>query len=68
MLKNIFESLKERTVFEPHSLNALCLFAVLTRLRHAQAKHYPEKKLEGDCHEEENMPQTVPLQLMRFKN
>lgn len=38
-------SLSERSYFEPHSLEALCLFAVMTRLRVCQTKNYPEKKL-----------------------
>ncbi|TNF26493.1 MAG: serine protein kinase PrkA [Deltaproteobacteria bacterium] len=37
--------LADTSVLEPHSLEALCLFAVLTRLRSPQSKNYPEKKL-----------------------
>ncbi len=39
------DGLKEKTCFEPHSLAALCLFAVMTRLRACQAKNYQEPKL-----------------------
>ncbi len=38
-------SLQNRCHFEPHALEALCLFAVLTRLRAPQSKHYSNKKL-----------------------
>lgn len=37
--------LKERTNFEPYSLKALCMFAVMTRLRSPMGKHYKDKKL-----------------------
>lgn len=39
------KGLKDRSSFEPHSLEALCLFAVMTRLRVCQTKNYPDKKL-----------------------
>ena len=38
-------SLQNRCRFEPHSLESLCLFAVMTRLRAPQSKHYSNKKL-----------------------
>ncbi len=39
------KSLRDRCHFEPHSLKALCLFAIMTRLRCPQVKNYPDKKL-----------------------
>lgn len=39
------EGLKEHGKFEPLSLRALCLFAVMTRLRACQSKNYEDKKL-----------------------
>lgn len=38
-------SLKGKCVIEPHALEALCLFSVLTRLRSPQSKNYEDKKL-----------------------
>jgi len=37
--------LKDRSHFSPHALNALCLFAVMSRLRVCQTKNYNDKKL-----------------------
>jgi serine protein kinase len=39
------EGLKDRSIFAPHALSAICLFAVLTRMRSCQTKNYPDKKL-----------------------
>lgn len=39
------KGLKDRSVFEPHALESLCLFAVMTRLRVCQTKNFPDKKL-----------------------
>lgn len=39
------DALKDRSVFSPHALNALSLFAVMTRMRVCQTKNYPDKKL-----------------------
>ncbi len=39
------QGLKDRSRFSPHSLNALCLFAVMSRLRVCQTKNYNDKKL-----------------------
>lgn len=36
-----------KTNFEPHALSALCLWSVMTRMRHPQGKNYQDKKL-GD--------------------
>lgn len=37
--------LKEQASFEPHSLSALCLWSVMTRMRAPVGKNYPEEKL-----------------------
>jgi serine protein kinase len=37
--------LKDQTCFEPHSLEALCLWAVMTRMRSPLAKNYRDEKL-----------------------
>ena len=39
------QSLSLKTKFEPHALNALCLFAVMTRLRSPLSKNYDDKNL-----------------------
>jgi serine protein kinase len=39
------EGLDDKATFEPHSLTALCLFAVMTRLRACQTKNYPDTQL-----------------------
>ena len=39
------EGLKEMAHFEPYALRAICLFAVMTRLRCPQVKNYNDKKL-----------------------
>ena len=38
------QSLKNQCHFEPHALTALCLFAVMTRLRSPQTKNYADSK------------------------
>lgn len=43
--KEQIEGLKEKTSFEPHALEAICYFAIMTRLRQPQVKNYPNKKL-----------------------
>ncbi len=37
--------LKEEASFEPHSLTALCLWSVMTRMRAPIAKNFPDEKL-----------------------
>ncbi len=37
--------IKDRSRFSPHTLSALCLFAVMSRLRVCQTKNYNDKKL-----------------------
>ncbi|MCY4524564.1 MAG: hypothetical protein OXB84_07490, partial [Halobacteriovoraceae bacterium] len=39
------EGLKEKSLFEPHSLRLLCMFSIMTRLRACQSKKYTDKKL-----------------------
>lgn len=39
------QSLSLKTKFEPHSISALCLFAVMTRLRSPLSKNYDDKNL-----------------------
>lgn len=39
------DGLKEHGKFEPLAIKALCLFAVMTRLRACQSKNYEDKKL-----------------------
>ncbi len=39
------ESLKNKTHFEPHAIEVLSLFAVMTRLRPSQSKSFENKKL-----------------------
>ncbi len=38
-------NVKEKSVFEPHALEALCLWSVMTRMRHPQGKNYRDTKL-----------------------
>ena len=39
------ENLSSKSVFEPHSIKALCLFSVMTRLRSPLAKNYEDKEV-----------------------
>lgn len=43
--KEQIDGLKDKVIFEPHSLTALCLFAVMSRLRSSQTKNFDDKKL-----------------------
>ncbi|MCO4755936.1 MAG: hypothetical protein KC478_15760, partial [Bacteriovoracaceae bacterium] len=47
--KNIYldqvANVRDKTKFEPHSLETLCLWSVMTRMRHPQSKNYQEKRL-----------------------
>jgi predicted Ser/Thr protein kinase len=38
-------NVKDKAKFEPHALEALCLWSVMTRMRHPQAKNYKDTKL-----------------------
>lgn len=38
-------NVKDKAKFEPHALEALCLWSVMTRMRHPQAKNYKDSKL-----------------------
>jgi serine protein kinase len=40
-------NLSDQSIFEPHAIEALCLWAVMTRMRHPLNKNYQDKKL-GD--------------------
>lgn len=35
----------DKTYFEPHALETLCMWATMTRMRHPQGKNYKDKKL-----------------------
>ena len=50
------EHLKDKAVFEPHSLQAISLWATMTRMRHPQVKNYKDKKLG------EIVPKLTPLE------
>jgi serine protein kinase len=39
------QGLKDKCTFEPHSLSALCLFSIMTRLRACQSKSYQDSQL-----------------------
>ena len=39
------QKLKDETTFEPHSLTALCLWSVMTRMRAPLAKNYKDEKI-----------------------
>jgi len=54
------ENLKDKTTFEPHSIEALCLWASMTRMRHSQLKNYKDKKLG------EIVPKLTPLEKALF--
>jgi serine protein kinase len=43
--ENQVKGLKDTSYFEPYALRAVCLFAVMTRLRCPQVKNYQDKKL-----------------------
>lgn len=43
--EEMIHGLQDKVNFEPHSLKALCLFAVMTRLRSSQTKNFDDKKL-----------------------
>ena len=46
--KNIYldqvANVRDKTKFEPHSLETLCLWSVMTRMRHPQSKNYQDKR------------------------
>lgn len=54
------ESLKEKVAFNPHAIEALCLWATMTRMRHPQVKNYTDKKLG------EIVPKLTPLEKSLF--
>ena len=53
-------NLKEKSVFEPHSIEILCLWATMTRMRHPQVKNYKDKRLG------EIVPKLTPLEKALF--
>lgn len=38
-------NVRDKSKFEPHSLETLCLWSVMTRMRHPQSKNYKDKEL-----------------------
>lgn len=42
---NQVENVSDKTKFEPHAIESLCLWATMTRMRHPQSKNYKDKKL-----------------------
>lgn len=38
-------NVRDKTKFEPHSLETLCIWSVMTRMRQPQAKNYADKRL-----------------------
>lgn len=53
-------NLKDKTTFEPHSVESLCLWATMTRMRHSQLKNYKDKRLG------EIVPKLTPLEKALF--
>ncbi|MBD66350.1 MAG: hypothetical protein CME62_14160 [Halobacteriovoraceae bacterium] len=54
------KNLEDKANFEPHAIEALCLWAVMTRMRHSQVKNYKDKKLG------EIVPKLTPLEKAVF--
>lgn len=54
------KNLSDKVTFNPHSLEALCLWATMTRMRHPQVKNYKDKKLG------EIVPKLTPLEKALF--
>lgn len=54
------EGLRDSSQFEPHALRALCMFAIMSRLRASLAKNYEDKKLA------EIVASLNPLEKARF--
>lgn len=54
--KEQVENLSDKTKFNPHALEALSLWATMTRMRHPQVKNYEDKKLG------EIVPKLTPLE------
>jgi len=42
-------NVRDKSKFEPHSLETLCLWSVMTRMRHPQSKNYKDKELGAIC-------------------
>ncbi len=45
--ENQIQNLNDKCYFEPHAVEALCLWSVMTRMRNPQSKNYKDKRL-GD--------------------
>ena len=58
--KDQVKNLNDKALFEPQSIQALCLWAVMTRMRHPQVKNFKDKKL-GDI-----APKLTPLEKALF--
>jgi predicted Ser/Thr protein kinase len=58
--ENQVQNLKDKANFEPHALEALCLWATMTRMRHPQVKNYQDKKLS------DIVPKLTPLEKSLF--
>ena len=43
--KDQVRNVRDKAVFEPHALEALCLWSVMTRMRQPQGKNYKDNKL-----------------------
>ena len=54
--KDQVSNLIDKAKFEPHSIESLCLWGVMTRMRHPQQKNYKDKKLG------EIVPKLTPLE------
>lgn len=53
-------NLKDKSDFEPHAIESLCLWATMTRMRHSQVKNFKDKKL-GDI-----APKLTPIEKAVF--
>ena len=54
------QNLSDKAVFNPHAVEALALWATMTRMRHPQVKNYKDKKLG------EIVPKLTPLEKSLF--
>lgn len=58
--KEQVKNLKDKCCFEPHAIEALCLWSTMTRMRHPQVKNFKDKKLG------EIIPKLNPLEKALF--
>ena len=54
------KNLLDKSKFEPHALESICLWATMTRMRHPQVKNYKDKKLG------EIIPKLTPIEKALF--